>query len=46
MFSKIHAPLTLSGASFDGVATVPVAHGGAFSLHGFDVLSLALTPSW
>ena len=25
-------------ASFDGVATVPVAHGGAFSLHGFDVL--------
>ena len=31
-------------ASFDGVATVPVAHGGAFSLRGFDVLSLALTP--
>ena len=25
-------------ASFDGVATVPVAHGGAFSLHGFYVL--------
>ena len=25
-------------ASFDGVATVPVAHGGAFSLRGFDVL--------
>ena len=25
-------------ASFDCVATVPVAHGGAFSLHGFDVL--------
>ena len=25
-------------ASFDGVATVPVAHGAAFSLHGFDVL--------
>ena len=25
-------------ALFDGVATVPVAHGGAFSLRGFDVL--------
>ena len=24
--------------SFDCVATVPVAHGAAFSLHGFDVL--------
>ena len=31
-------------ASFDGVATVPVAHGAAFSLHGYDVLILALTP--
>ena len=25
-------------ASFDGVAIVPVAHGGAFSLYDFDVL--------
>ena len=29
-------------ASFDGVATVPVAHGAAFSLHGFDVRLLGL----
>ena len=31
-------------ASFDGVATVPVAHGVAFFLHGYDVLILASTP--